>query len=201
MIRLASLMMLALVIFSSTALAHHILGIPHYAYDEQYPQTPILTYKQNFGPHEITMTGYPGKPTPGEQCAYNVYITRLDTGEPYIGTVTLTVFKDNLLGVDPVIYGPSEAELDQAVYKFHPRFDAEANYIARIEFFAEDAPWIIDLPVVVGEPGSPWVVAGSVVGGLLLFIVVIRAIRIKLKRRAKQDPQDEETDSSPEGAC
>ena len=146
----AALVLFVLAVLASPALAHHILGIPHYAYDEDYPQTPILTYKQNFGPHEITMTGYPGKPTPGEQCAYNVYITRLDNGEPFTGTVTLTVFKDNLLGADPIIYGPSDAELDQAVYKFHPRFEAEANYMARIEFFAEDAPWIIDLPVVVG---------------------------------------------------
>ena len=199
-LRLASIVLLALTVIISPALAHHILGIPHYAYDEQYPQTPILTYKQNFGPHEITMTGYPGKPTPGEQCAYNVYITRLDTGEPFIGIVTLTVFQDKMFGTDPIIYGPSDAEIDQAVYKFHPRFDAEANYIARIEFFADDAPWIVDLPVVVGEPGSPWAVAGSVIGGLLLFIIVIRAIRIKLKRRSASTDSSDNTNAATEGA-
>ena len=26
--------------------AHHILGIPHYAYDEDYPQTPVTVPKE-----------------------------------------------------------------------------------------------------------------------------------------------------------
>jgi len=167
----------------SPASAHHILGIPHYAYDEEYPQTPILTYRVEMGPHEVKMTGYPGKPQPGEPCSLHVYIRRLDDGKPFDDGVTLTVFLDTLIGQDPVIYGPIEARLEESVYKFYPQFGLEANYLVRIAFEAEDAPWIIDLPMVVGEPGSPLVVLGGVACGVVAFLVVVRAIRIKRRRR------------------
>ena len=42
--------------------AHHIMGVPHYAYDELYPQTPVLTYKANLQNYRIEMTANPGKP-------------------------------------------------------------------------------------------------------------------------------------------
>ena len=173
-----------LLAFTATATAHHILGIPHYAYDERYPQTPVLTYLIQAGQHEVEMTGYPGKPRPGEQCALNVYIRRQSDGQPFDGRVTLTVFQDRLLGSDPVIYGPIEARLEEAVYKFYPLFRDEANYLARIEFTSEDVPWIIDLPMVAGEPGSPWEVVGGVAAGVFLFLIVVRAIRIKRQRHA-----------------
>ncbi len=185
-----SMILLALAVtiaaLAPAALAHHILGIPHYAYDEQYPQTPVLTYRVNAGPHEVKMTGYPGMPNPGERCTYHVYIRRIDNQAPFEGPVTMKVFRDRLLGEDPVIYGPVEARLEQSVYKFFPRFDEESNFLVRIEYRAEGAPWIIDLPVVVGAPGSPWTVAGCSLGALVAFLVVIRAIRIKMKRRAAE---------------
>ena len=179
-----------LVYFSSPpASAHHILGIPHYAYDEQYPQTPVLTYRVEMGPHEVKMSGFPGKPQPGEQCSLHVYITRLDSGEPFNGTVTLTAMQDRMIGEDIVIYGPVDAALEESVYKFYPRFPAEANYITRIQFEAEGAPWIIDLPMVAGEPGSPWKLLGWIAGGVIGFLTVIRAIRIKRQRRLNRIEQ------------
>lgn len=182
----ATVILLAFLLLPAAAMGHHILGIPHYAYDERYPQTPVLTYRVNAGPYEVKMTGYPGVPQPGEACSYHVYIKRIDNDMPFDSTVTMTVMRDKLIGVDPVIYGPSEARLEQAVYKFSPRFDQEANFTLRIAYEAEGAPWIIDLPVVVGEPGSPWAVVGGVLGGALLFLAVIRAIRIKLMRKKRE---------------
>ena len=170
---------------AAAASAHHILGIPHYAYNEQYPQTPILTYLVNAGPHQIKMTGYPGIPRPNEFCSYNVYIQRLDDKKPFDGPVTFSVIRNELVGKDPVIYGPVEARLDQAVYKFYPRFGSEANYTVRIDYEAEGAPWTIDLPVVVGQPGSPWTVLICIGVGLIVFLVVIRAVRIKRQRHGK----------------
>ena len=177
-----------LLLLSPLAHAHHILGIPHYAYDEMYPQAPVLTYLIDAGPHQIKMTGYPGKPKPGEQCTLHVYIQRRDNNQPFDGQVTFTALRDRLLGADPVIYGPITAQREQAVYKFYPQFQSEANYLARIQFQAEGAPWIIDLPIVVGEPGSPWLLLGCVALGLILFLIVVRAIRIKMRRRSDPLP-------------
>jgi ferredoxin-type protein NapH len=182
--RAAVLLLLLLTAFVRDAGAHHILGIPHYAYDERYPQVPILTYKVMAGALEVEMTGYPGMPKPGEQCFLNVYIRDPESGATFDGAVSLEVLRDRLIGSDPVVYGPVTAALEEAVYKFYPRFESESNYTVRIRWEADGAPWILDLPMVVGEPGSPWAVLGGVGGGLLLFLIGIRAARIKMRRRA-----------------
>lgn len=174
---------LILIAFPINVCAHHIMGIPHYAYDEQYPQTPVLTYRLEAGPYDVRMTGYPGKPTPGERCTLHVYLRRMDDGSLFEGSVRMTVMQDQLIGEDRVVYGPALAEIEERLFKFHPTFPDEANYLIRIEFEVEDVPWIVDLPMVAGEPGSPWTVLGSTVFGLVAFVVVIRAIRIKRQRR------------------
>ncbi len=177
---------LLLVAAAPAAWAHHILGIPHYNYDERYPQAPVLTYLVDAGAHTVQMTGYPGKPAPHQRCELHVYIRRTDTEQPFNGAVTLTVMRDRMIADDLAIYGPIEASLDEALYKFYPEFEEESNYYARIEFEAEGAPWIIDLPIVVGEPGSPWTVVAAIIGGVIVFLVVIRAVRIKMNRRAAE---------------
>lgn len=179
-----------LVLLSSVpAWSHHILGVPHYAYDEDYPQTPVLTYIVEAGSLKIEMTGYPGKPEPGERCSLHVYVRHADDGSLFDDVVTLTVMRDHFFGKDPVIYGPIEARLEESVYKFFPIFDEEANYLARIELENKGESWTIDLPMVAGDPGSPWVVLGSVAAGVTVFLVVIRALRIKMRRRAKASEQ------------
>jgi hypothetical protein len=176
--------LLLVLLCAAPALAHHILGIPHYSYDERYPQTPVLTYRVDAGAYEVKMTGYPGMPKPGDRCFLHVYIRGLESGAPFDDRVRLTVTRDRLIGADPVVYGPIESRLEEAVYKFHPEFTLEANYVARIEFEADGAPWVIDLPIVVGEPGNPWAVLGGVGVAAILFLLVVRAIRIKMRRRA-----------------
>jgi len=178
------LVLAAVILAATNACAHHILGIPHYDYDERYPQVPILTYRVNAGPLEVKMTGYPGQPEPGEQVFLNVYMQDLSDSTLFDGEVTLEVLQDRMLGADPVIYGPAVATLEEAVFKFFPRFPEEANYTIRISWQAEGAPWTIDLPMVVGEPGSPGLLLASIAAGVVVFLVVIRAARIKLKRRA-----------------
>ncbi|MFT5366464.1 MAG: hypothetical protein ACI8V2_001411 [Candidatus Latescibacterota bacterium] len=175
--------------FPLSVFAHHIMGIPHYAYDEQYPQTPVLTYRLEAGPYDVRMTGYPGKPTPGERCTLHVYIRRMDDGALFEGKVIMTVMQNVLMSEDRVVYGPAEAEIEERLFKFHPAFPDEANYTVRIEFEVDDVPWIVDLPMVAGEPGSPWTVLGSTVFGLVAFVVVIRAIRIKRQRQRTMSPR------------
>lgn len=163
--------------------AHHILGIPHYSYDKDYPQTPVLTYKASAGRYQVAMTGYPGVISPGERCSLHLYITDPASGELFDGSVTLSVSEDRLFGDDQTIYGPIEGQREERIFKFHPHFAREADYTVKIFFEADGEPWTIELPLVVGEPGSPWVVLGTVAAGLALFLIFIRAARIKIKRR------------------
>lgn len=170
--------------------AHHILGVPHYAYDERYPQTPVLTYRVEAGPWELRMTGYPGQVEPGDRATFHVYVTRRDGGAPFHGVVTMTVFEESLLGANDVVYGPMDANLDERVFKFHPRFENEATYLLRIHFEGEREPWTIDLPMAVGEPGSPWAVVITVGVATALFLVIIRAVRIKRRRAQLAVPEE-----------
>ena len=170
------------------AWSHHILGTPHYAYDEEYPQTPILTYGAELGAYKVNMTCYPGKPKPGDNTSLHFYIKHAESEIAFNDTVTLTVFKDSLFGDDEVVYGPMNAELEEAMFKFFPRFEEEANYTLRLEYFADGAPWILDLPMVCGEPGSPWTVVGGFLGTFVLFMIIIRAIRIKRARLNTKEP-------------
>lgn len=176
---------LSALLLALPAWSHHILGVPHYAYDEAYPQTPVLTYRVDVGSYELKMTGNPGKPRPGQRCSLHIYIRDPKSGAVFDDVVTLSVFRDRLVGEDPLIYGPIEGRLEEAMYKFFPTFDQEANYRVRIEFEADGEPWIIDLPMVAGEPGSPWAVLGSIAAGVFVFLIVVRATRIKIKRREK----------------
>ncbi len=192
-IRIA-LMLSLFILANSAAFAHHILGIPHYSYDESYPQTPILTYRVESGPYEIKMTGFPGRPQPGESCSFYVYVKELSTAKSFDGTVTMTVFRDRMIGEDPIVYGPIGVELEEAVYKFYPRFEEEGNYTARIEFSSQGVPWTLDLPVMAGEPGSPWKLLGGTLAGVILFLVVIRAVKIKMERKRGIEASDESKD-------
>ena len=177
-------------IVSISAWGHHILGTPHYAYSEDYPQTPTLTYGAELGAYRVNMTCFPGRPSPGDRTSLHFYIRQLESGEPYSGKVTLTVFRDELIGDDPVVYGPVEGDLEEAMYKFFPQFSEEANYTIRLHYFADGSPWILDLPIVVGEPGSPLAVGGGVAVGLLIFVIIVRAVRIKRTRLVQQDQRN-----------
>ena len=168
------------------AAAHHILGVPHYAYDEQYPQTPVLTYKADLHDYQIEMTAFPGKPEPGERTSIHVYIRNTHTGEVHDDTVTLTITRDRLLLAGPVVYGPIEAELEESMYKFFPNFDREGNYSLELAFEAELEHWVIELPIQVGEPGSPWAAFAGGGAALVALLATVRAVRIKRKRAAKK---------------
>ena len=170
-------------VVTAPSFAHHILGIPHYAYDEEYPQTPVLTYRVEAGRYEIRMTGYPGELEPGDQCSLHVYVRSVDTGELFDGDMMVTVTRDTLFGTDPIVYGPVTGGLEESVYKFYPRFETVDHFTARIEFYEDGTPWILEIPMVVGEPGSPKTVLVGSIGALIAFLIVVRAIRIKRRRR------------------
>lgn len=184
---------IGLVLFAAMshgAAAHHILGTPHYAYDEEYPQTPVLTYRVNLGDLDVRMTGYPGHPEPGQQWSLSVYI--LDgEGELFDDTVSLTVKRERWFGPNPLVYGPMNARLEEAVYKFYPRFDDEGNYQVELALASGGTSWTVELPVVVGAPSSPVALLTGIVFAAGALAVVARAISIKRRRREKLKPSAE----------
>lgn len=163
--------------------AHHILGIPHYAYDESYPQAPVITYSIEAGPYLIKVTGYPGKPAPGELSQVHAYVVRSDDSSAiYSGAIEARLERDGLLG-PTVVWGPTSTRFESNLHKLSPQFGDEGRYRLRLEMQLEGQPYEIDFPMVVGEPASATTTLLSWAGALAFFVVLVRAACIKLERR------------------
>lgn len=163
--------------------AHHILGIPHYAYDESYPQAPVITYAVEAGPYLVKVTGYPGKPAPGELAQVHAYVTRRDDPSAvYAGPIAARLERDGLLGTS-VVWGPSATRFEDNLHKLSPRFGDEGRYRLRLELDLEGQPYEIDFPLFVGDPTGATATLLGWGGSLLLLVVLVRAARIKLERR------------------
>ena len=177
-----------LLISVSPAAAHHILGVPHYAYDEDYPQTPVLTYRAEVGRFEVKATAYPGELVAREPVTLHVYITDHETGSLYDGSVTMRIDRKRGPASPVPVYGPIAAELDERIYKFHPVFPLDARYRALLAFYADDQAWSVELPMVVGEPVSIWGTVGWVATAAALLLFIGRAVAIKVRRRRTATP-------------
>jgi hypothetical protein len=163
--------------------AHHILGIPHYAYDESYPQAPVITYAVEAGPYLVKVTGYPGKPAPNELSQVHAYIVRSDDSAAiYSGAIAARLERDGLLGPS-VVWGPTAMRFESNLHKLAPQFGDEGRYRLRLEMELEGQPYEIDFPMVVGEPASATATLLGWAGAVALLVVVVRAARIKLERR------------------
>jgi len=177
------LVALALLLCAGSAAAHHILGIPHYAYDESYPQAPVITYAVDAGPYRVQVTGYPGKPAPGELARVHAYVVRSDDPSAiYAGPVEARLERDGFFG-SSLVWGPAPARFEENLHKLSPRFGAEGRYLLRLEMELDGQPYDIDCPLFVGEPASA---TGTVLvwgAAMLVLVVLVRAARIKLERR------------------
>jgi len=170
-------------VLGGAAGAHHILGIPHYAYDESYPQAPVITYAVEAGPYTVKLTGYPGKPAPGEPAEIHAYITRTDDPAAiYSGPIEARLERDGWLGSE-VVWGPGPARFEENLHKVSPRFGDEGRYRLRMELLLDGQPYEIDFPLVVGDAAGG---SSALLGwgaAVALLVVLVRAARIKLERR------------------
>ena len=169
---------------ATSALSHHILGIPHYAYDKEWPQAPVLKLVEKVGEWEVTLTGYPGRPKPGVRADVTVYAWDPATGAVYDGAVRLEAAQVRALGGQHPFFGPEESRRNGTLHKFSVTYPEDGNYEMTLHLTAGGVPSTLRFPLVVGDPPSPWRPLGLGAGGFLLFIVTVRAVRIKRSRRA-----------------
>jgi ferredoxin-type protein NapH len=173
----------AVLIHPTQAVAHHILGLPHYSYKENYPQRPTLEYPATTGPYDVLLTSYPGIPVPGEPANLALYIKdregKVAYGEPISLRVLRTAtFGDNELIVPPTIRTPFEHQ-----YKLHVTFPTDGEYIVELSMPVEGRTEVIPFLMIAGQPSAAasMALAGSV--GFVILIVMIRAIQKKRQRR------------------
>lgn len=175
----------AALLLAAPAAAHHIIGIPHYAYDESFPQAPVLKLRERLGPYEAVLTAYPGNPKPGERSEIHVYIVDPAANAPYEKAVLLEAYRLRAFGAREPVDEPREGLRDLALYKFHLVYPAEANYELVLRLPELDGGSTLRFPLVVGEPGSPWAPLAAFVGALAALLIGVRAFRIKRARRAR----------------
>lgn len=167
---------------AAPARAHHIIGIPHYTYDDAFPQAPVLKLRDRLGPYEVILTAYPGNPRPGEVSEIHVYVTDPKTNAPYEKPVLLEAYRVRVFGFQDKIQETRQSLKDMSLHKFHVVYPAVANYEVVLLLPGLDGTSTLRFPLVVGEPGSPWRDLSLFGAGLAGLIVIVRAIKIKRAR-------------------
>ncbi|MBI2790124.1 MAG: 4Fe-4S binding protein [Elusimicrobia bacterium] len=183
----AALMALLCLGLAAPARAHHIIGIPHYAYDKSYPQAPVLRLRDKIGPYQVTLTAYPGSPKPGEKSEIHVYVTDPALNAPYEKPVLLEAYRLKVFGFQEKIADAGEGLVDMGLHKFQVFYPAVANYEVVLVLPELDGRSTLRFPIVVGEPSSPWRDLALFGGSFLALLVVVRAVKIKRARAALKE--------------
>lgn len=186
------LLVAAALLTTTPAFAHHILGLPHYAYKENYPQAPVLEYPAQSGPYDILLTSYPGRPEIGERAHLVVYIRNRTTGEPYRQPISLRVHEDVPFGQGREILPPTAREHTANQFKYGITFPKAGEYIVELSMDVEGLPEVIPFLMVAGNPRAPITIPLLVGGGLVAFGITIRAIKRKRARRQPANPPPDE---------
>lgn len=172
----------------SSVQAHHILGLPHYSYKENYPQAPTLEYPATTGPYDVLMTSFPGHAVPRERTTIAFYIKDRNTGMPYEQSVSLRVLQTSTFGGNKVILAPTTHEPTTNQHKFFVIFPDDGEFIVELTMDVEGKPEVIPFLIIAGQPSAAKSIVVAVAIGLVVFLVVVRAIRIKRNRLARQRP-------------
>lgn len=183
-------LLLFAVFLPTRAAAHHILGLPHYSYKEHYPQAPTLEYPATTGPYDVLMTSFPGHPVPGERTTIAFYIKDRNTGLPYDQPVSMRVLQTATFRANKVILEPTIHEPTTNQHKYFVTFPQDGEFIAELTMDVEGKAEVIPFLMVAGQPSAALSIVIAVAIGLAVFLLVVRAIRIKRKRLARQYSAD-----------
>jgi ferredoxin-type protein NapH len=170
------------------AWGHHILGLPHYSYKENYPQAPTLEYPATTGPYDVLMTSYPGRPVPGEAATIAFYIKDRNTNRPYDRPVTIRVLRTATFGANTIIHPPATHQPFDNQHRFTINFPEEAEFVVELTMEVEGQQEVIPFLMVVGNPTATVSVVVAIAFGLACFLIVVRAIKIKQQKRRAANP-------------
>jgi ferredoxin-type protein NapH len=184
----AAVLLFLVLLWPQFATAHHILGIPHYSYKENYPQVPTLEYPASVGSYDILLTSYPGKPTPGEPTNLAFYIKDRQTGVPFDQPVIVRVLQSRTFGPDRIVQPPTTVVPFDKIHKLSVTFPDDGEFLVQLSFIAGDHQEVIPFRMVVGDPSSPVPLLVVIAVLLLLGFVVVRAIIIKRRRCDSTSP-------------
>ena len=177
----------ALVFLPAALSAHHILGIPHYKYSEEYPQIPYLEVLAQVGDHDLVFTHFPGFPKPGEALRLKLYVHDRKTGEVFREPLPVEVVRKHFLRGAAPVAEPFEIRTgtgpERNDFKFFLTFPAAEAYEVRVKFPTENGPETIPFPVTIGKTDDRPLIFGA---AALLGVSVVSVAFVKKRRRRRK---------------
>jgi len=168
----------------NTGNAHHVLGRPSYSLSEDSNTPPSLQVETQIGKFYVTYMAFPAFPKPNENGRVNLYATRIDNGNPYVGAITFKVRDDSWFNSKEETIGVQQ--IDDGVYRQGFIFKQAGHYIVTAQFEADGEPYLIDFPLQIGEPFPIGPIGISVVILLLVIVGVNITQRKRLQRLKAQ---------------
>lgn len=170
------------------AWAHHVLGRPAYALNDDSNTPPALQLEVQIGDYFVTSMVFPAFPKAGKPARVSLYARHLDNGEPYAGEVRFLVRDDKWFADEPELLGV-QPPVDH-VFRQGMVFSVDGNYIISAEFEAHGEPYVIDFPLRIGAP-APIGPLGLALGTIVMVLVGVNVIqrrrllgaRIRLEHR------------------
>ncbi len=175
-------------LLAPAAEAHHIKGIPHYAYTESYPQAPAFEELRRAGPFELRFTFFT---LPGTKNAdFALYIKDTRGGKPYAGEVTMTVYAE---GESPAPDHWVRAYRNKNnIYKVGWVYETSGVYYVRVRFASGADAADQTFRIEVGESEANYWLLGTVALGVMALITVVAVLNRGKTRKGKHEDSDGE---------
>ena len=111
------------------------------------------------------------------------YAKNQQTGKPYEKSIKVRCLQTFTFGKNSEILEPSIIEPYEQPHKISVTFPQDGEYVVELSMEVEGNEEIIPFMLVIGNPSATGSILISIAVGLTVFIVVIRAIKIKRQRR------------------
>lgn len=160
--------------------AHHVLGRPAYALNEDSNTPPALQLEVQIGEYFVTSMVFPAFPQAGKPARIHLYARHLDSGNPYTGEVLFLVRDDKWFANEPEVIGLQPP--DDNVFRQGVVFNVDGDYIISAEFEANGEPYVIDFPLRIGAPSA----IGPLGFTLGAIAVVLLGVSLVQRRRLQQ---------------
>ncbi len=170
-------MFLTALVIGGSISAHHLRGIPHYSYKNNYPETPVYEVVETADNWTVTFTYYR---IPGQQALdLAIYIRDSLSNEPYSGAVAFKVFGQH---EDPTESHTLTAYRNPTnIYKVGWVYEDDGIYYVRITFDDSLKTQNILFELSVGGENRVWyLLCGSV-----MIVVSMAAVVGVLRRKRK----------------
>ena len=178
--RLLLMALVSLALFPSALSAHHIMGIPHYKYGDDYPQIPYMEVVAQMGKYDLDFTHFPGFPVPGERVRFKLYIRHRETDEVFRDPLRVEVVRKRFMSDAAPVAAPFEIRTgigpEKNDYKFFLEFKEAEAFEVQVHFPTAKGVEVISFPVVIGETDDRPLIFGAmgILAGAVIAVGVVR---------------------------